>query len=138
MHAHDNDNEEARQLTAAMQTLRRATELSTAAPPGQLNAASLSNRQCQPGPAQHAAAPLAAPKIDDGQPRPVPAARGQRRQPLGRILEEDDRVLRHVGKTFGPRLLAVVDDAGALYPSRQRGAKRDGQALSGELNTRWP
>ena len=33
MHAHDNDNEKARQLIAAMQTLRLATELSTAALP---------------------------------------------------------------------------------------------------------
>ena len=33
MHAHDNDNEKARQLIAAMQTLRLATELSTAAQP---------------------------------------------------------------------------------------------------------
>ena len=33
MHAHDNDNEKARQLIAAMQTLRLATELSIAAPP---------------------------------------------------------------------------------------------------------
>ena len=112
MHAHDKGNEEARQLIAAVQMLRLATELSTPHKP--------------------------APKTDDGQPRPVPAARVQRRQPFGRILEENDRVLRHVGNTFGPPLLAVGDDAGALYPSRQRGAKRDGQALSGELNTRWP
>ena len=56
MHAHDNDNEKARQLTAAMQTLRLATELSIAAPPGQLDAASLSDRQCQPGPARRRAA----------------------------------------------------------------------------------
>ena len=33
MHAHDNDNEKARQLIAAMQTLRLAAELSTAAQP---------------------------------------------------------------------------------------------------------
>ena len=57
MHAHDNGNEEARQLIAAMQMLRLATELSTPRKP--------------------------APKTDDGQPRPVPAVRVLRRQPAG-------------------------------------------------------
>ena len=56
MHAHDDDNEKAFQLIAAMQTLRLAAELSTAAPPGQLDAASLSDRQCQPSPARRRAA----------------------------------------------------------------------------------
>ena len=97
MHAHDNGNEEARQLNAAMQMLRLATELSTPRKP--------------------------ALKADDGQPRRGPGPGRGQHQP---------------GRHHGARPLAVVDDAGALYPPRQRGAKRDGQTLSGELNTRWP